>query len=147
MANAVKGETPLVLADGRVFKMVLDMEGMVEAEQRYRKPIHEVIIDMANGFLGALAALTQGALARFHPELTRTDALAMLQTDREIIAEALEAALAAAFPDEAKAIAEGNGASPPDGQSSGRSGAKPASTRKPSGAPRRAPSRSKSRRG
>lgn len=147
MANRVKGETPLVLADGRRFTMVLDMEGMVEAETRYRKPIHAIIIDMVEGFLGALAALTQGALARYHPELTRADALAMLRTDRDTIAEALNTALASAFPDAvADASAEGKDESPPDGPPFGDSGAKRASTPKASGKQPRARSRSKSRR-
>jgi hypothetical protein len=123
MTNAVKGEVPLVLSDGRNLKLVLDMEAMVEAEAAYGKPLGKLMADASAGFLGAMGALLQGALSRHHP-VSRGDALEILRMDMDAVADALGKATDAAFP---KASAEGN-APPPKkrqaGKRSGRSGAK-----------------------
>lgn len=138
MMNPVKGEVPLVLSDKRTFTLVLDMEALVEAEAAYRKPLAQMMADASAGFLGAQAAMLQGALSRHH-NVTRGEALDMLRTDLEPVVAALSAAGQAAFPD---ATGEpGNGAPPPAGKTSGASGAKRASTPKVSGKSRRARSR------
>lgn len=123
MANPVKGEVPLTLGDGRTFTLALDMEALVEAEAAYGKPLHQLMADASAGFMGAMGAMLQGALSAHH-RVTRKEALAMLRTDMQTIADALGKATDAAFPkDEPKA---GNGSPKPArrGKSSGRSGAK-----------------------
>lgn len=122
MANPVKGQAPLVLTDGREFKLVLDMEAMVEAESRYGKPLAKLMTDAREGFMGALAALLMGALSRFHPNLTRSEALDLIRTDADKVTDSLTAAAEAAFPE----ATEGNGEGPPSGKTSGGSGAKQA---------------------
>lgn len=124
MANPVKGEAPLVLTDGRRFKLVLDMEALVEAESAYGKPVQVLMEDAKQGFIGATAALLQGALA-LHNRVSRADALEMIRVDAPAVTEALTAAVEAAF---AKQSASGNGGAQPAkaaGKRSGRSGAKP----------------------
>ena len=122
MSNPLKGETPLKLADGREFKLVLDMEGLIQAESAYGKPLPQLMADMNGGFVGASAALLQGALAQRHPAITRSVAADMFRTDAEAVANALGAATQAAFPDES---AEGKASPAPAGKRSGGNGAKP----------------------
>lgn len=144
MANSLKGETPLTLADGREFTLVLDMEALIGAEGLTGKPLPVVIGQAAEGFWGALAAIAQCAFLRFHPEITREDVLAMMRTDRAALREAITESMKHAFPDAKPAKAGDDGkvgnAKTPRGKSSGRSGAKPGSTPKRSGNKRRAPS-------
>lgn len=121
-ANPVKGEAPLVLSDGRRFTLVLDMEALVDAESAYGKPMAKMMGDASQGFMGATAALLQGALARHNP-MSRGDVLEMLRTDANAVTEALSKASETAFPE----ATEGNAAkaaSPQAGKTSGRSGAK-----------------------
>ncbi|MAG24956.1 hypothetical protein CMI47_05190 [Candidatus Pacearchaeota archaeon] len=126
MANAIKGETPLVLSDGREFTLVLDMEALVEAETIYGKPLSKLMEDAMSGFMGAAAAMLQGAAARHHG-LKRGDALEIIRTDMGEVVEALTRASESAFPDEVEA---GNAPAPkpkakkPRGKTSGRNGAK-----------------------
>lgn len=118
--NPVKGEVPLVLSDGREFTVVLDMEALVEAETRYGKPLPKLMQDAGEGFMGATAALLQGALSQHH-DIGRADALDMLRTDADAVAQALSKAGEVAFPS-GKA---GNEPAPGRrGKTSGRSGAK-----------------------
>lgn len=127
MSNSVKGETPLVLSDGREFTLVLDMEALLSIEDSTNKPLPQVMTQAAAGFVTAQAAIAHAAFARNHPDVTRAEVVEMLFTsDKEAIAEALASATTKAFPD-AKPSAEGNGAAPKKrqaGKRSGRSGAK-----------------------
>lgn len=126
MNNAVKGETPLVLDDGREFTLVLDHEALLGVEQTYGKPLHKAMADAQEGFLSAVSAIAQAAFTRFHPEVSRGDILKMVMSaDRDALTSALGTAAENAFsPPDGKA---GNGAasaSPQRGKTSGRSGAK-----------------------
>lgn len=122
--NPVRGEAPLVLDDGRRFTVVLDMEALVDAEASYRRPLAQLLADAKSGFMGASAALLQGALARHHPEVTRGDALEMLRTDTEKVAEVLDQAAKFAFPEATAGNAPEPGVAIPAGKRSGRNGAK-----------------------
>ncbi len=123
MANPVKGEVPLVLKDGRYFSIVLDMEALVEAESAYGKPLGKLMADAAQGFMGATAAVLQGALSRHH-QVTRGEVLAMLGTDQEAVTDALSKAGEAAFPEVSAGGNVSGAPAKPRGKSSGRSGAK-----------------------
>lgn len=122
-ANKVKGETPLVLSDGREFTLVLDMEAMLSVEDSTGKPLPKVMAQAGEGFMSATAAIAQAAFARHHPEVTRSDVLGIMQSDSNALTDALGKAADAAFP---KAEA-GNAKAPKAnqrGKTSGRSGAK-----------------------
>lgn len=123
MANSVKGEAALKLSDGREYVIVMDMEGLVEAESAYGKPLQALMQDAGQGFVGATRALLYGALRAKHPGLTKRDALEILQSDGEAVADALTAAVEASFP-EAKANGEGGDEPHPPGKPSGASGVK-----------------------
>lgn len=124
MANPVKGETPLVLSDGREFTLVLDMEALLTVEDVTGKPLPKVMQQASEGFMTAVAAIAQAAFTLHHPEIVRADVLAIMASDRDALTEALGKASDAAFP-KAK---EGNAKAPkgktPRGKTSGRSGAK-----------------------
>jgi hypothetical protein len=139
MTNPLKGETPLVLADGREFTLVLDFEALLGVETTLGKPLPQAMAMAAQGFMSAVAAIAQAAFARHHPEVTRADVLAILQTDGKALEAALAKASDAAFP---KPAAAGNAPAPrPGGKTSGPSGAKRGSSRTTSGGQRRAASR------
>lgn len=122
VTNKVKGETPLVLSDGREFTLVLDMEAMLSIEDTTGKPLPKVMAQAGEGFMSATAAIAQAAFARHHPDVTRSDVLNIMQSDSDALTQALSEAADAAFP---KA---GNGKAPKAktqrGKTSGRSGAK-----------------------
>ena len=127
MANLVKGETPLVFKDGRKFTLVLDHEALIGIEQTYGKPLPRVLAEAAQGFIGAIAAIAQSAFALHHPEVTRSDVLAMVMSeDREKLSEALTDAVSASFPDPEPAgnAPASKAKKAPRGKTSGRSGAK-----------------------
>lgn len=132
MSNFVKGEIPLRLADGRTFTLVLDFEGLVEAEGAYRQPLDQLMLDANLGFVGAMRALLFGALRAKHPAITLRDASAMFQTSKDEVLAALTAAVAASFPDKEETPEGGDNKNPP-GKSSGRSGARRGSNRTVSG--------------
>lgn len=136
MTNPVVGQVALKLSDGREFTMILDMEALVEAESAYGKPLPRMMADAAAGFVGAVRAMLYGSLRAKHPRITLGEATAMFMSDSDAVTLALEQAGEAAFP--AANASEGKEAGNPPGKPSGRSGAKPASTRKPSGGSRRA---------
>lgn len=125
MANPVKGETPLVLADGREFTLVLDMEAMLSVEDTMGKPLPKVMAMAAEGFMTATAAIAQSAFALHHPEVGRADVLKMMQSDNVALTEALSKASDAAFGSGEPGNAEAPKAKPRRGKTSGRSGAKP----------------------
>ena len=139
MANTLTGETPLTLKDGREFTLVLDHEALIGAEPIYRKPLHQIMADAGLGFQGAIAAIAQAAFLRHHPEVTRSDVLAMIRSDQVALTDALTKAGESAFPD-AKDGDEGKDSAARAGKNSGGNGAKRASSRKGSGTKRRAAS-------
>lgn len=141
MTNFVKGESELVLEDGRAFTLVMDFEALVTAESLYRQPVPVVAVDAAMGFVGAKRALLYGAMRAKHPEVTPADALEMCMTDGDRVKLALEAADKAAYPDASEDKKRGKAASRPRGKNSGASGARQASNRTRSGAQPRARSR------
>jgi hypothetical protein len=124
MTNPIKGEVPLVLADGRRFVLVLDIEALVDAEAAYEKPMAILLSDVSQGFLGATAALLQGALQRLNP-VSRREALEMLTTDQGEVSRALTAAVELAYPEQSAGGKAAAAAPRPRGKASGRSGAKP----------------------
>jgi hypothetical protein len=125
--NSVKGEVPLVLSDGRNFKLVLDFEAMLSIEDVTGKPLAQVMRQAGEGFVTSRAAVAQAAFSRHHPEVTRADVIAMLFSEEKLAVEvALARAAEAAFPD---VSAEGKAEAPAKpkrqaGKTSGRSGAK-----------------------
>ena len=139
MPNALKGETPLKLADGREFVLVLDHEALIEAESLYRKPLPMLMSDAAQGFAGACRALLYGALRAKHPTVTASEASALFFENMDEAGAALAAAAEAGFPkpEEGKRDPHPRRA-PQAGKNSGRNGVNAGSTRKPSGTQRRA---------
>lgn len=123
--NSVKGETPLVLSDGREFTLVLDMEAMLSVEETMARPLPKVMAMAAEGFLTALAALAQAAFARNHPDIRRRDVMHIMETDSAALEKALGKASDAAFGSGEAGNAEAPKATPRRGKTSGRSGAKP----------------------
>ena len=120
--NKIKGETPLVLSDGREFTLILDMEAMLSVEETTGKPLPKVMAQAGEGFMTATAAIALAAFARHHPDMKRSDVLDIMQSDSEALTESLGRAADAAFP---KAEAgNGKASKPQRGKTSGRSGAK-----------------------
>jgi hypothetical protein len=138
MANSLKGEAPLVLADKREFTLVLDFEALIEAETVYGKPLKQLTHDAGRGFMGANRALIYGALQAHHAGLSLQEAGEILRDNTLAVADALARAFDQAMPEPVPPRAGGNVsapvASPPRGKTSGASGARPSSTRKRSGA-------------
>lgn len=139
MPNPVKGEVPLKLSDGREFVLTMDFEALVEAEGASNLPLPQLMAKAALGFVGAQRTLLFGALHRNHPEITVEDCSAIMLSEIDVATAALMKAIEAGFP-AAKAAGGKEGANPP-GPTSGRSGAKRASSPKPSGAKPRGRSR------
>lgn len=133
--NSIKGEAPLRLSDGRELTLILDFDALVAAETAYGKPLARLMADAAGGFIGAVRALLLGALSRYHPEITAAEAAEIILSDFDAVGDAMQAATEAAFP---PAEGKKSGNARPAGKSSGRNGAKLASTRKPSGGKPRA---------
>lgn len=122
MANKLKGETPLVLKDGRQFTLMLDMEAMLSVETEMGKPLPRVMAMAQEGFMTAIAAIAQAAFSRKHPQITRTDVLDIMVSDRDALVAALTSAANAAFPDSTGEA--GNAESRQAGKTSGGNGAK-----------------------
>lgn len=137
MVNHLKGEAPLKLSDGREFVFLLDFDALVEAESAYGKPLPRLMADASQGYVGAVRALLLGGLRRHHPDFTTDEATAIILTDFDAVATGMMAAVEAAFP---KSEGREPGNAGRTGMTSGRAGAKRASTPKPSGGKRRAPS-------
>lgn len=140
MTNRLKGEVPLPLPDGRKFTLVLNHEALIAAEGLYGKPLGQTLVDVYQGFAGALRALLWAALQANHKDVTLAEAAQLVFDHGETVASALNAATEAASPD-ADPSAEGKARKPQGGKNSGGNGAKPGSTRKASGKRPRAPSR------
>ena len=125
MANPVKGETPLVLSDGREFTLVLDNEALLSIEDTTGKPLHVVMAQIGQGYATAVAAFAQAAFGRHHPEMTRADVVGIVMgPDRPKLEEALSDATERAFPEAKAGNAPAPKAKPQRGKSSGRNGAK-----------------------
>lgn len=135
--NQFKGEAPLKLSDGRQFTLVLDMEGLIEAEPVYGHPLPKIMADAAAGFVGAIRALLFGALRRHHPGITAVEVAEIIAADFGAVGLALQAATENGFPQEG---GKKSGNAHQAGKTSGANGAKPASNRTRSGSKRRAPS-------
>lgn len=142
MSNAIKGEVPLKLSDGREFVLVADHAGLVKAAQAYSgttklrrlmsdmqpdldksgKPKLDEYGDPLKDTMPATAAFFYGLFDAHHPDVTLREATNMLFAEQEVVTEAIEAAVTAGFPDMAGGK---DGANPPRrGKTSGRSGAK-----------------------
>lgn len=135
MTNRVKGETSMVLKDGREFTLVLDMEAFVEAEGAYGKPMKVLMNDAALGFVGAVRALLYGALKTKHPTITLRECSDMFQQEPDQVSDALDRAADAAYPKQQEGEESQN--PPLPGKNSGGNGAKAASTPKRSGSKHR----------
>jgi hypothetical protein len=145
MPPVFQGEIPLRLKDGREFTLTLNNETLFEAEQVYGKPVHYLLAHANLGFWGAIRAFLCAALRPKHPAITVADCAAMITGgDLDAITKALESAIEAAMPDPAGQEGEKGSRPTQRGSSSGRNGARSASSRKPSGKPRPARSRSSS---
>lgn len=139
MLNAVKGEVPLKLEDGREFTLVLDFEALVRAEAAYGKPLGVLLADTMHEFIGAGRCLLYGGLLAHHSEVSVRQVSDFYIGNQAAIIEALGAAIEAGFPKQGGEGKNSGNARPP-GKTSGGSGAKPVSSRARSGKPRRAPS-------
>lgn len=137
--NPVIGQVPLNLEDGRELTLVLDFEALIEAETAYRKPLPQLMTDVASGFAGAGRAMLYGALRAHHAEFSLRDAGELFRTDGDEVNAALERAVLAAFP--SPEGPEGKKGENPPSKRSGRSGARPGSIQLHSGEPRRKRSR------
>lgn len=137
--NPMKGETPLKLSDGREFTLVSGFRAFVIAEKSYGAPIDKIQADAEAGYLSAGATIFHAMLAVKHPEITIDEAGEILFSETAAVmtavGEAVKNGSPAAKPGDKK---PGNAQA---GTSSGRNGVKRASTRKPSGTRRSAPSR------
>lgn len=146
MANPVKGETPLVLSDGRAFTLVADHAALVKAAQAHSgstklqrlmhdmqpeldedgDPVLDDDGDPVKDTMPATAAFLYGLFDAHHPEVTQRDALNMLLAEQERVSEAIGHAVENGMLGE-KAT-EGNAKAPkgktPRGRTSGRSGAR-----------------------
>lgn len=130
--NRLKGEVALALPDDRNLTLVLDHEALISAEGAFGEPMHLLLAKMELGFVGAVRAFLWGALRTHHPEITKTDAAAILFEHGELVQEALKQAREAAAPDapEPDEEAEGNAPRRQDGKTSGGNGAKSGSSPK-----------------
>lgn len=140
MPNPVRGEAELKIGD-RTFILAMDMEALIVGESVYGKPMDQLMKDAKAGFVGATRAIFLGALATHHPEVTKEDAIALLQSHGKEIGKALNVAGSLAWPDRSKdprGTEDGDDSNPP-GKSSGRGGARQGSTRKASSGKRLEP--------
>jgi hypothetical protein len=156
MPNPIKGETPLILDDGRAFTLVLDHEALVLAADAYGYGFaallaHAMPPEDADGNIigqpkyAAIRALLFGALSWRHPEITLREASAITLQNFDAVYEALGSAGQRSFPKQGEAEGE-QSSRPPKGKKStgkrsGGNGAKSASNRKRSGEQPRAPTK------
>lgn len=140
--NPIKGEASLKLSDGREYVLVLDFEALVEVETLTGKPAPQVMSEFSQGFVGAVRALLFGALRRRHPDITAVEVGEMIVSDTDAVTLAMVTAVGSSMPKPAEGKESGKARSGPGTtKSSGRNGAKPVSTPKPSGKQPRARSR------
>ena len=145
MPNSIKGETPLVLSDGREFTLVADHAALIKAAQQHtgKTKLQKLFADMqpeldeegdlvldedgdpVKDVMPATAAFLFGMFDAHHPEVTMREATNMLLGDQECVMEAITAASANGF---GSGSDEGNVPAPKaktqHGKRSGRSGVK-----------------------
>jgi hypothetical protein len=138
MPNAIKGEVPLKLSDGREFVLVFDMDALVQAEDEYGKPLPQLMQRVQAGFFGAIRVLFWASMQRHQPGTSMAEVNDLLTEHSDAIEQMLKA-YEAAMP--AGDGAEGKEGGNPRGKPSGSNGAKRGSSRKPSGDKPRARSR------
>lgn len=122
MANAIKGEVPLKLSDGREFVLKGGFDAMIEAESLYGKPSQQIIDDARDGYIGAVRALFYGMLKPRQPSITPSETSDLLAAHMPEIEAAMQAVNAAS-----QATGGKEAANPPAGRrgkNSGRSGAR-----------------------
>jgi hypothetical protein len=120
--------------------LVLDFEALVEVETLTGKPAPQVMSEFSQGFVGAVRALLFGALRRRHPDITAVEVGEMIVSDTDAVTLAMVTAVGSSMPKPAEGKESGKARSGTT-KSSGRNGAKPVSTPKPSGKQPRARSR------
>lgn len=92
--------------DEREFTFLFDIEGLIAAENCANQGndenagLKQIITGAANGRLGYLVALAYGGLKAYHPDITRTSAWALIDTDGTALGKAMWPALFAAMPEE-----------------------------------------------
>ena len=145
--NPLRGEATLDLGDDGLLTLVFDYEAMIVAEATYGQPIGVVSDHADRGFVGALRAMLFGTTRAHHSDLTLADVTEIFFHHAAAAKAALDAAAKNSMP--APVQGEERDAARPRsaGTSSGRSGAKPGSTPKPSSARPRGRSASSSPRG
>jgi hypothetical protein len=130
------GEVPLKLSDGREFTLTFNNETLFEAEIASGKPLKIFMLELGMEFFGAIRVVLLVALRPKHPEIKIEDCSDMMMGgDLDVIEAAIKAGFTASHPDASQSEGK-DGENPPRGRGgtrSGRSGAKSASTRRPSG--------------
>lgn len=141
MPPKFNGEVPLTLGDGRAFTLTFNHETLFAAEMAYPFPLHVLLTHLQMERWGAVRAFLFAGLQPKHPEVTLEECGKMLLNGEvEAIGKSIIDGLDAAMPE--PDVEDKEGANPPSrprrGKTSGASGAKRASSRKPSGKQRRA---------
>lgn len=126
MANPMKGEASLRLADGRTLTLAYSFDALCAVEEVAARSISEVLAEISKGAprLTTARALIYGGLQQHHPEVTLTEAGELILSDGPAVSEAMNRALAAAFPKAAEGRQAANPPSqrPGTGSRSSRSG-------------------------
>lgn len=122
MANPNKGEAVAILPGGHELTLCYDFDALAAAEDVADRGIAEMLADLSKGSgrLGTLRALIYGGLRRYHREISAADVGAMLLENSagngKAFSEAMQKALASAFPQAAEASEGGEEADPPKDQ-------------------------------
>jgi hypothetical protein len=132
MTNPVLGEATLTLSDGRELTIVFSATALIHAETLYRKPSGDIMVEAAQGYLGAITALLEGSLKKYHSDIGSEEVADIALRQTMAVRAAVDEAARLAFPD--ATTEERKGPNPP-GKNSGANGAQRASTRKSSGKP------------
>lgn len=136
------GEVPLNLSDGRKFTLTFNNETLFDAEQASGKPLKIFMTELGMEFFGAIRVMLLVTLRPKHRDIKMEDCSDMMMGgELDAVLAAIKAGFTVSQPDEAPQEGK-EGANPPSGRRgtrSGGSGAKPASSRKPSGKRRLAP--------
>lgn len=86
----MRPETVLFTAkDGREFQLLLDHRGIIAAEKYADDGFGRILIGLAQGKLGYLAALIAGAMKVHQPEITIEDVWDLLEVEEEELGEAI----------------------------------------------------------
>lgn len=92
MANAMKGEAEVKLADGRILRLAFDANAWVEVEDLLGKPTPEIIDELQSGkaYMRTQRALMWGGLRKHHPEIEIKEAGELLTEAAEQMSKALQ---------------------------------------------------------